>query len=65
MSQGRESAALRIVESQAIAWKLRFEDAIFFLEVSDGVSTVAIDPACDHGDKERQYHGDFSGWRHR
>jgi hypothetical protein len=63
-----EAATLGIGEPQSLRTECSFENAVFFLKVSDHLLLVLLDPASDHRDQEMENHSCSSGrqpWRDR
>ncbi len=52
-----EPSALVVGESDALAAELLLEDAVLFNEVVDGLSLLAVEPACARGDEELKREG--------
>ena len=52
----RKAAAFRVSEPQSAATEVGLEDTVLFLEVSDDMLLVPLEPAGDHGDEDMQDH---------
>jgi hypothetical protein len=61
MRQDGKTAAVTIGEVELMALVFRFEDAIFFSEIGDGMYLVPIDPRCEPGDQALENHSSTSG----
>jgi hypothetical protein len=57
MGKHSQSSALEVSEWDALAFEFRFQDAIFFSQVGDDMSLMAIEFGGKPGDQEWQDHG--------
>jgi hypothetical protein len=65
MSQYGKTAAVGISEAESTALVFRFEDAIFFNEISDSLCLVPVEPSGEPGDQGLENHSPTSGGKSR
>ena len=57
MSQHRQSSALDVSERNVFALEFRFQNAVFFAQVGDGMTLVEVEFVSEPGDQEWHDHG--------
>jgi hypothetical protein len=59
--QYSQSSALDVSERNALALEFRFQDAVFFPQIGNDMTLVAVNFSSQPGDQEWQDHGLTSG----